>query len=120
MLHSKVSIDADNNTVNLYQAFTVFKTPIHYLSLTHSADNKAKEEKRTIAIFIRCGIPCVLVSVLSCIQSPGTRGNFLKTIPIFTYFCLKLLYIIHCKIIAAFIITTFFSSPVLLPFIAAP
>lgn len=90
MLQLKVNIDANNNTVNLYQAFIVFKTPIHYLSLMHSADNKAKEEKRTIAIFIRCGIPCVLVSVLSCIQSPGTTGNFLKNDSNFYLLLLKI------------------------------
>ena len=49
MFHSKVSIDADNKTLNLYQAFIVSKTPIHYLSLVQNAENKTKEERGNIA-----------------------------------------------------------------------
>lgn len=120
MFHSKVSIDADNKTLNLYQAFIVFKTPIRYLSLVHNTDNKSKEEKRINKIFIRCGIPCALVFVLSCIQSIGTRGNFLNNVSNFSLHLLKLLYIIRCKIIAAFIITTSFSPQFSYFSLAAP
>ena len=91
MFHSKVSIDADNKTLNLYQAFIVSKTPIHYLSLVHNTENKTKEEKRTNEILIRCGIPCDLVFILFCIQSIGTRGNFLKNISNFYLHLLKII-----------------------------
>ena len=81
----------------------------------NNSDNKAKEQKRrTSKILIKCGIPCALVSILSYSQSLGTRGNFLKKIPIFTYICLRSLYIIYCKIIAMLcFIGALFSCPIL-------
>lgn len=44
MIPSKINMDADMNNWSFYQAFIVFKTPIHYLSLMHNGDNKGKEK----------------------------------------------------------------------------
>lgn len=104
----------------IYIRLSLFLRHLYIISLVRNTDNKSKEEKRINKILIRCEIPCALVFVLSCIQSIGTRGNFLNNVSNFSLHLLKLLYIILCKIIAAFIMTTSFSPQFSYFSLAAP
>ena len=70
MLYSTVNTDTDKISLVL--------RPLCIIPLMYNADNKAKEKRRTSGIFIRCEASCAVVSALGCIQSSGTRRNFLK------------------------------------------